>query len=101
MALYADSGPAVCSSSNQCRNSGRLSRKRTIKSALGRVCTAPGIELYSFVVTDDAEREKDEVWTNLCRESGWVCRICEAVPERGQQFADNLCDDCRKIARNE
>jgi len=30
-----------------------------------------------------------------------VCRICEAVPERGQQFADNLCDDCRKIARNE
>jgi hypothetical protein len=33
--------------------------------------------------------------------SGWVCRICGAVPERGQQFTDNLCDDCRKIARNE
>ena len=52
-------------------------------------------------MTDDAEREKDNVWTNLCRESGWVCRICGAVPEHGQQFTDDLCDDCRKIARNE
>ena len=48
-----------------------------------------------------AEREKDNRWTNLCRESGWVCRICGAVPEHGQQFTDDLCDDCRKIARNE
>jgi hypothetical protein len=50
---------------------------------------------------DDAEREKDRVWANLCRESAWVCRICGAVPERGQRFTDDLCDDCRKIARNE
>jgi hypothetical protein len=59
------------------------------------------MELYSLPVTEDAEREKDKAWTNLCRESGWVCRICGAVPQRGQQFTDNLCDDCRKIARNE
>lgn len=49
----------------------------------------------------DAEHEKDQVWANLCRENAWVCRICGAVPERGQQFTDDLCDDCRKIARNE
>ena len=50
---------------------------------------------------DNAEREKGKVWANLCRESGLVCRICGAVPEHGQQFTDELCDDCRKIARNE
>jgi hypothetical protein len=59
------------------------------------------MELYSFLMTDDAEREKDRIWANLCRESGWLCRICGAVPEHGQQFTDDLCDDCRKIARNE
>jgi hypothetical protein len=59
------------------------------------------MELYSFLMTDDAEREKDKVWANLCQESGWVCRICGAVPEHGQQFTDDLCDDCRKIARND
>ena len=59
------------------------------------------MELYSFLMTDDAERQKDKAWANLCRESGWVCRICGAVPERGQHFTDDLCGDCRKIARNE
>ena len=52
-------------------------------------------------MTDNAEREKGKVWANPCRESGLVCRICGAVPEHGQQFTDDLCDDCRKIARNE
>ena len=41
------------------------------------------MELYSFLMTDDAEREKDNAWTNLWRESGWVCRICGAVPNTG------------------
>jgi hypothetical protein len=50
---------------------------------------------------EDAEHDKDRVWANLCRENAWVCRICGAVPERGKQFTDDLCDDCRKIARNE
>jgi hypothetical protein len=59
------------------------------------------MELYSFLVTDDAEHEKGKIWADLCRESGWVCPICGAVPEPGQQFRDKLCDDCRKIARNE
>jgi len=27
--------------------------------------------------------------------------VCGSVPERGQRFTDNLCDDCRKIVRNE
>ena len=57
--------------------------------------------LYFFLMTDNAEREKGKVGENLCRESGLVCRICGAVPEHGQQFTDDLCDDCRKIARNE
>jgi len=53
------------------------------------------------VSTDDSERKKDEAWANLCRAEGWVCRVCGSVPERGQRFDDNLCDDCRKIVRNE
>ena len=52
-------------------------------------------------MTDDAERQKDKAWANLCRENAWVCRICGSVPEQGQHFPDDLCDDCRKIARNE
>ena len=50
---------------------------------------------------DDTEHKKDAAWANVCRENGWLCRICGAVPEQGLQFADNLCDDCRKIVRNE
>jgi hypothetical protein len=52
-----------------------------------------------ILVMDDAKQ--DQVWTNLCRDRGWVCRICGAMPERGQQLTYDLCDDCRKIARNE
>lgn len=52
-------------------------------------------------MTDDTERERERVWADLCHESGWVCRICAAVPKPGQQFKDNLCDDCHKIVRNE
>lgn len=52
-------------------------------------------------MTDNTERERERVWADLCHESGWVYRICAAVPEPGQQFKDNLCDDCHKIVRNE
>jgi len=52
-------------------------------------------------VIDDAERGKDSVWAGLCRENGWICCICDAVPESGMQFTYNLCDDCIKIVRNE
>jgi hypothetical protein len=50
---------------------------------------------------EDAESRKDEAWATLCQAEGWACRVCGCVPERGQRFADNLCDDCRKIVRNE
>jgi hypothetical protein len=64
--------------------------------------TMPTRAILSHVVsTDDSERKKDEAWANLCRAEGWVCRVCGSVPERGQRFTDNLCDDCRKIVRNE
>jgi hypothetical protein len=49
---------------------------------------------------EETEREKDQAWTSLCHESGWECRICGSVPERGQQFVDNLCDDCRNMTHN-
>ena len=63
--------------------------------------STPESSYTSTVVSSEAEGEKDKAWESLCRAEGWVCRICGAVPERGQQFTDNLCDDCRKIARNE
>ena len=64
--------------------------------------TKPNRAILSHVVnTDDPERKKDAAWANLCRAEGWVCRVCGSVPERGQRFMDNLCDDCRKIVRNE
>jgi len=53
------------------------------------------------VSADNSERKKDEAWANLCRAEGWVYRVCGSVPERGQRFTNDLCDDCRKIVRNE
>ena len=53
------------------------------------------------VDAEDLEREKEKAWGSLCHESGRVCRICGQLPERGQQFVENLCDDCRKMTRNE
>jgi hypothetical protein len=53
------------------------------------------------VSTHDSENKKDEAWANLCLAEGWVCRVCGSVPERGQRFTNDLCDDCRKIVRNE
>ena len=50
---------------------------------------------------EDPEDRKEAAWITLCHAEGWVCRVCGFVPERGQRFADNLCDDCRKIVRNE
>lgn len=62
----------------------------------------PSWAILSHVVnTDDSERKKDEAWVNLCRAEGWACRVCGSIPERGQRFPDDLCDDCRKIVRNE
>ena len=40
-------------------------------------------------------------WANLCRESGWVCKVCGAVPELGKRFDAELCDDCRLQLKNE
>lgn len=51
--------------------------------------------------TQEAERERDRVWANLCSESGCVCRICGAVPECGRRFTDNLYDDCRSATDGE
>jgi hypothetical protein len=50
---------------------------------------------------EDPERRKDVAWENLCRESGWTCRICGAIPERGKQFEKGLCEDCRLSIKNE
>ena len=51
--------------------------------------------------TNHEEQSKDEGWASLCRENGWICRVCGAIPERGRQFDDNLCDDCRLVIRSE
>jgi len=53
------------------------------------------------VSTEDSERRKDVAWENLCRENGWACRICGTTPERGKQFANGLCEDCRLSIKNE
>ena len=51
--------------------------------------------------TDDRDSQKDDAWAKLCEESKWVCRVCGAVPERGQRFDSDLCGDCQKMLRNE
>jgi len=57
---------------------------------------------FAPMSTDDAaERERNKTLADLCRAEGWVCKFCGAIPECDQQFTENLCDDCRKIARNE
>jgi len=58
-------------------------------------------KLSNVVSTNDNESKKDEAWANLCVAEGWVCRACGSAPERGQRFTKNICDDCRKIVRNE
>jgi hypothetical protein len=50
---------------------------------------------------DDEEREKDKAWANLCLDTGWVCRLCDAIPKRGKRFENDLCDDCRLLTKNE
>ena len=45
--------------------------------------------------------ERDKAWVNLCQQSGWVCKICGAVPNVGQRFEDDLCDDCKLRVKNE
>jgi len=49
----------------------------------------------------DHERAADKAWAVVCQESGWVCRLCGEIPARGVQFEDGICDDCRKMTRNE
>jgi hypothetical protein len=58
---------------------------------------------FAPVGTDDTERARtrDAAWHRVCQENGWVCRICGAVPDVGHLFETELCDDCRKMARNE
>jgi len=43
---------------------------------------------------------KQLAWQQLCEENGWRCRICGAVPELGQQFENNICEDCKISLRN-
>jgi len=74
--------------------SGQLSVDGEIDGAIRAI-------LSHIVSTDDSESKKDEAWATLCQAEGWVCRVCGSVPGRGQRFEDNLCDDCRKIVRNE
>lgn len=47
-----------------------------------------------------SEAERQLAWEKLCDENDWHCRICGALPELGQQFDNNLCDDCRFSLKN-
>jgi len=51
--------------------------------------------------SDHTQRLKEEAWKKLCRESGWVCKVCGATPEVGEEFEGELCEDCRLQIRNE
>jgi hypothetical protein len=51
--------------------------------------------------SDDTQRRKDDAWAKLCRENGWVCKLCGSFPEVGKRFEDELCEDCRLQIRNE
>jgi hypothetical protein len=53
------------------------------------------------VSAEDSERKKDVAWEHLCQENGWACRICGTIPERGKQFENGLCEDCRLSIKNE
>lgn len=48
-----------------------------------------------------SEKLKDATWVELCRQFGWVCKLCGVVPQIGKRFEDNLCDDCRLQVKNE
>jgi len=45
--------------------------------------------------TEPLTHEKQVAWEKLCEEKGWSCRICGALPDLGQQFENNLCEDCK------
>jgi len=47
------------------------------------------------------ERDKVTAWARLCQESGWVCKVCGAIPEVGKRFDRDLCDDCKLRMKNE
>ena len=49
----------------------------------------------------DSERDKRTAWENLCLESGWVCKLCGAIPDIGKRFDGDLCDDCKLSVKNE
>ena len=54
------------------------------------------------VVTEsNSEKLKAGNWVDLCREYGWVCKLCGTAPQLGKRFADNLCDDCKLQLKNE
>ena len=50
--------------------------------------------------TGVSESARQLAWRELCVENGWSCRICGALPELGQQFENNLCEDCKISLRN-
>jgi hypothetical protein len=47
------------------------------------------------VNASSADRDRETAWADLCRQRGWVCEICGAVPELGKKFEDDICDECR------
>ena len=49
----------------------------------------------------NSEKLRDATWGELCREYGWVCKVCGTAPQLGERFEDNLCDDCRLQLKNE
>ena len=44
------------------------------------------------MTTEEEERRKAAAWEGLCRENGWCCRLCGALPELGKRMSEDLRD---------
>jgi len=53
------------------------------------------------VSASNPEKITETACAKLCRERGWVCKVCGAVPALGKQFDADLCDDCTFQLKNE